>query len=244
MLAVARRLDRLLPSQWQQRVKSGATTLSYEQWLEVVLGDNPDDPVWRNIWVPHDLERLVARWTKAAASDRFLLVVADESDRRMLSRVVEQMLGLPDGTLRPDESHRTNASLSYDRLELLRVLGQLVDGREWPDGDPVRAAEWSKACRRAVKLVEAVPGERRVPSLPPWALERVTQMSRERADLVRSLEVRVVGDADNLLVPGDDGTETPTPAEVVPTELAARVLALTVSLGVQHDQERGRPTGP
>ena len=224
VLAVARRLDRLLPSQWQQRVKSGATTLSYEQWLEVVLGDHPDDPVWRNIWVPHDLERLVARWTEAAAPERFHLVVADESDRRMLSRVVEQLLGLPDGMLEPDESHRTNASLSYDRLELLRVFGQLVDKREWPDGDPERSAAWSRACRRAVKLAEAAPGERRVPSLPPWALERVTQMSQERAEFVRSLEVRVVGDADNLLVPDEAGSGTPTPADVVPTELAARVL--------------------
>lgn len=236
VLAVARRLDRLLPSQWQQRVKSGGTTLSYEDWLEVVLDDNPADPAWQNIWVPHDLERLVARWTAVTDSERFLLVVADESDRRLLSRVVEGLLGLPEGLLRPEESHRDNTSLSYDRLEILRSLGEL-GASAWPEGDATRSADWTKACRRAVKLAEAVPGERRVPSLPPWALDRVARLSRDRADLVRSLDSRVIGDPDDLLVPEDSVAGTPTPADVVPTELAARVLALAVARVAGQDQE-------
>ena len=243
VLAVARRLDRLLPSQWQQRVKSGATTLSYEDWLEVVLGDQSDDPVWKNIWVPHHLEGLVDRWTGAAAPDRFTLVVADESDRRLLSRVVEQMLDLPEGLLQPEESHRANASLSYDRLELLRVLSRLVD-ETWPGGDPTGTSAWTKACRRAVRQAETVAGERRVPALPPWALERVTNMSRQRADLVRSLDVRVVGDPDNLLVPEETDPQPPTRADMVPTELAARVLELAIRFGVEQQAESPEHSSP
>ena len=224
VLAVARRLDRLLPSQWQQRVKAGATTLSYGQWLEVVLGDHPDDDVWRNVWVPHDIAALVERWSDAAAPERFTLLVADESDRRLLSRVVEQMLGLSDGLLAPDESHKSNASLSFDRLELLRAFNDRVTGGG--EGQAASDKRWLREARRAIKLVEPVPGERPVPPLPAWARDRVRELSDARVELVRSLPVRVVGDPEDLRSPGlkVHETEAPVAPDLVSSELAALVL--------------------
>jgi hypothetical protein len=46
VVAVARRLDRLLPSQWQERVKSH-DTFTYDAWLRLVLGKDREDREWR-----------------------------------------------------------------------------------------------------------------------------------------------------------------------------------------------------
>ncbi len=230
VLAVARRLDRLLPSQWQQRVKMNATTLSYEQWLGVVLGDHPDDPAWQNIWVPHDLERLVERWTAAAAPERFTLLVADESDRLLLSRTVEQMLGLPEGMLRPQEAHKDNTSMGYGRLEVARMLNERL-------GDVTIDPALRSRVLRAVKRHEPWPNEPRVPDLPAWARERVSEMSDRRADLVRSMGVRVVGDPANLRVPPAEGGDEPDGRAMVPAELAANAIAVAVEAAADRERE-------
>lgn len=233
VLAVARRLDRLLPSQWQQRVKMNATTLSYEKWLEVVLGDHPDDPAWRNLWVPHDLGGLVGRWTEAAAPERFTLLVADESDRLLLSRTVEQMVGLPDGMLRPQEAYRDNASIGYGRLEVARMLNERL-------GDATIDPALRSRVLRAVKKYGSWPGEQRVPELPGWARDRVAELSDARADLVAGLGGRVVGDPDHLrLPPADRPVEDAAPA-VVPAELAAHAIAVAVEAAAEHQQELRR----
>ena len=230
VVAVARRLDRLLPSQWQQRVKMNATTLSYEQWLDVVLGDHPDDPAWQNIWVPHDLERLVGRWTAAAAPERFTLLVADESDRLLLSRTVEQMLGLSEGMLRPREAHKDNASMSYGRLEVARMLNERL--RDLTIDPALRSR-----VLRAVKRHDPWPNEPRVPDLPAWARQRVAELSDTRADLVRALGVRVVGDPDDLRVPPSADADEPDGPAMVPAALAANAIAVAVEAAAERERE-------
>lgn len=234
VLAVARRLDRLLPSQWQQRVKTNAITHSYEEWLRIVLGDDQHDPVWRNLWVPHDLGPLVARWSSAAGPERFTLLIADEADRLRLPRTVERMLGLPPGLLRPEEGHKTNASLSLDRLELLREINRLQASET---GAPDSA--WAGTARKAVKNVAPVPGERRAPSLPRWARTRVVELSEARADAVRRLGVRVLGDPDLLRVRPEELDEAD---DHVPQSAAARLTALV--LREVHQAEPDRPQEP
>ena len=63
VVAVARRLDRYLPSQWQERVKAGDRR-SYDDWLRVVLDTTDDEFAWdrKNVWFSHDIGDLVARW--------------------------------------------------------------------------------------------------------------------------------------------------------------------------------------
>src|SRR4051794_4389054 len=55
VVAVARRLDRYLPSQWQERVKAGEKR-GYDAWLRVVLDTDNPQPDWdrRNVWFSHD----------------------------------------------------------------------------------------------------------------------------------------------------------------------------------------------
>ena len=227
VVAAARRLDKLLPSQWQQRVKMRRTSLSYEEWLEVVLSDRSMDPVWQDVWISHGIGPLVERWTEAVgSSDRFTLVVVDESDRALLARTFERMLGLPDGLL-TDAQHARNPSLGIGRIELIRALNTAYEQHGWV-GDE-RMLELRIALTNAVKAEAPWPDERRIPPMPRWAADRVAELNKERAELVRSLDVHVVGNPDHLLAPeaATSAGDADEPA-MVSAELAGRALELAL----------------
>ncbi|MGC4112782.1 MAG: hypothetical protein QM747_20645 [Nocardioides sp.] len=56
VLVVARRLDKLLPSAWQERVKSVNETRTYDAWLREVLGPERDGGAARTFWHNHGLQ--------------------------------------------------------------------------------------------------------------------------------------------------------------------------------------------
>lgn len=129
VLAVARRFDAVLPSQWQQRVKA-RLTLSYDEWLKIVLGPPPTqhDPVWNVTWMPHDTVAMVRRWAEVVGADHVTVLVADDADRSRLPTVVERLFGVPAGLLAPGDEV-VNRSLSYSEVELLRAVNQHVEDR-------------------------------------------------------------------------------------------------------------------
>ena len=234
VVATARRLDKLFPSQWQQRVKMRRISYSYEEWLEIVLGDDREHPVWRNIWVPHDIQAVAERWSKVAGGpENFTLVVADESDRALLPRTFEQMLGLPEGMLSRAATDERNKSMSFSRIDAIRRLNRVFE--EHPRlGDPdVEDLHF----RLTNVLRDEAPweDEQRIPALPAWAAQRVAELSQERARTVRSLGVRVVGDPDHLLAPSTPTVSRSPAPSVVSTELAVRVVEDAIAaLEEQH----------
>jgi hypothetical protein len=146
--------------------------------------------------------------------DRFTLVVADESDRLQLSRLFESMLGLPDGTLRPDPQ-RSNESLSWSELEVLRALRPMYDDNGWSTED---FGARLKAVVASLRARPERPTGPRTPPLPAWALDRVRALSEERADAAANLPVRVVGDPDWLRA-----MDPPPADEVGPEDLSLPV---------------------
>ena len=192
VLAAARRYDAYLPSQWQERVKAGRTE-SYDEWLRIVLGDEPHRER-SNVWISHDTPALVRRSTKLVGADRFTLVVADETDHGQLPRLFERMLGLPRELLVPDPQRSNDGLLPFD-VELTRRANVLLI--EY--GVPPRL--FRVALGHRVRELAAdrgpLPGPHRVP-LPAWAAERVEELSTARALAVGRLRVRVVGDPAQL----------------------------------------------
>src|SRR3954451_22908392 len=81
VLIVARRLDRLLPSAWQERVKSVNETRTYDAWLREVLSDARDGSAAKVFWHNHGLEGLIRRWRTVLPADRVVVLVTDEADR-------------------------------------------------------------------------------------------------------------------------------------------------------------------
>ncbi len=111
VLMVARDLSTLLPSAWQERVKSVNETSGYDAFLTGVLAERPDTPSAEVFWRHHSLATLIRLWTDVLPAGRVTVVVADDSDRAQLRRVCEQLLGLPDRLL--TEGPAGNASLSW-----------------------------------------------------------------------------------------------------------------------------------
>ncbi len=227
MIFTARRLDRLLPSAWQQRVKV-KETLAYGPWLAKVLDPDGDNARSRVFWKHHALEGLIADWREFLPADRITVIVADESDRTQQLRIFEELLALPTGILDADDhlgGRSSNTSLSYDRTELLRRFNAMVSGIE--GGRATRRVD--QALRRGVYRAPREPWEVRIPPLPGWAAERVSTLSKDRAESVHNSGVRVIGDPEALLFdPGDQPEDLPPAPESVPISVTLATLAEAV----------------
>ncbi len=201
VVAVARRYDRYLPSEWQQNVKQ-LETRSYDAWLRLVLGPpRPDDYGWRFVWTAHDTVGLAQRWGELVGWENLTILVADEDDRSALFTAFERLLGLPLGFLAEAPVPRTNRSYGYEEIELLR---------RWNKAFAVRGVS-SEAkvalVRQAARRLERLPTVDRpspLPLLPVWSRAAVTELSERRIEGLRHLQtkgLRVVGDLERLRVP-------------------------------------------
>jgi len=204
VLAVLRRYDSYLPSQWQQRVKAGELR-SYDDWLRVVLEGSRGDYAWRNVWMPHDTVGLVRRWGERVGRENITLLVGDDADRTLLPDVFERLLGLPGGSLHGESGNGANRSLSYPETELLRSTMAYFAEQELPDEMAYRLLH--RGMTSALVKSPYPDGERRIPPLPDWAHDRVVELSEARIAGLREAGVRILGDLENLRVaprgPGD-----------------------------------------
>lgn len=239
VVAVARPLDRLLPSYWQERVKSGHVR-DYETWLRAVLED-ADDGEGRSFWQSHDTAALVERWLEFVTPDRFTLVIADEADRLQLPHLFEALLGLPADTLRP-VAGRSNVSLTWSELEALRALHGVYADNGWSREDLLPAFP------KIVESLRARPDRRvgpRTPPLPAWAATRMREAGDARAEAVAALPVRVIGDPDALRTPELSVETDAVAAEdlCLPVGLVAAVVEGVVRSERQAERQAGRQTG-
>jgi hypothetical protein len=229
VVSVVRRLDRYLPSQWQERVKAGDDR-PYDTWLRVVLDRDDPEPDWdrRNVWFSHDVRTLVERWTDVIAPARFTVIVSDEADHSVIPRAFETLLGLPAGFIVPDPS-RSNRGLSWAETELIRSVNQLLADRGLPR--PQRRRLLSAGVHREMQE-RPTPSGPKSPPLPDWAADRLRGLSDQRVQDLRALTergVRVVGEPELMRMPDDVETAPPplpTPAIDLATSAATLASAL------------------
>lgn len=239
VLAVARRLDRLLPSVWQERVKSSNEIRPYADWLDPVLAVDADDRPARGFWHAHGLSAFLDAWRAVLPPERIVLVVGDERDHRLLPRILEHLLGLPSDFLRTED--RPNSSLSWDRVELYRRLNELAAVRGWSNAE--RRQYLQKAMLPGLRDADADDVPVRIPQLDAARAQRVAALSRERAALVCDSGVTVVGDPNALLV--DEPEADPTgaladPPTTVSVEAAARAVEGVVAMALRRERARRR----
>jgi hypothetical protein len=165
--------------------------------------------------------------------DRFILIVSDESDRDLLPRSFEGLLGLPEGTLQPNPG-RSNRGLSWAETELIRAINLAAAERDWSREQRRRFVK--RGVLRDMQSRQA-PSGTKSPPLPQWALEAVRTMSEDRIGSIHKLGVRVIGDPESMRVP-DDIPVGPDRLEVpeVPAGMAGAALASAVQVAL--DQER------
>ena len=191
---VVRPLDSLLPSQWQERVKS-MQTATYETWLGQVLSRR--GPHADQFWNGHDVATVLSRWSAEVPPERIVAVVNRGGDRRLLHRTFEALLGLEAGELPPVETE--NSSLPWSATELLRRVNE----------DHEHSGRSPKAYFRLVRrgplkdllLTRPTDADAQAPGFPEAAVEPLVRLSSERRDTLLEAGVRVVGDPDDLLAP-------------------------------------------
>jgi hypothetical protein len=234
VVMVIRPLDRLLPSSWQQRVKSARETLTLDGWLHEVL-ERPGGWKGPTFWKNQGVDSLVERYAVQVPRERIIIVVSDESDRTQQMRTFEGLLGLPTGLLTPGDHQ--NTSLSLDRTEFLRRVNVLAAEREW--SEQTRRALIHGGMLAGLRHLPAQPGERLIPGLPDWAVERVAALNRERAERVVASGCRVVGDPSTLAAPPRPGDSEPLP-EHLSLVLAAAGVAGVVDAVRRHEEQAAR----
>ncbi|MBB6627435.1 hypothetical protein H5V45_08885 [Nocardioides sp. KIGAM211] len=238
VISVARRLDRYLPSQWQERVKAGERR-TFEEWLRLVLAPEKTGWEWRNVWFGHDIGSLVGRWTAEVPPERYTLVLSDETDRELIPNTFEDMLGLPRHTLKPDPA-RSNRGLAWSETELIRQVNMLFEEHGWDRAvrrEFVRHGVLTDMGRRPT------PEGPKNPPFPAWAVDRLHELGDRRVEQARSLGVRVVGDPEAMRTPdGVPVVDGPAVAPGVDAAVAAAALAKVVDVAVRSRAGAGKKT--
>jgi hypothetical protein len=202
VVVTVRPLARILPSQWQQYLQNGYR-MPYLEWLDGILSQPPRTPT-PGFWRRHRHDRLISRWLSAAGSHNLTVVVVDDSDRLMLLRTFEAMLGLPGGFLAP-EAQAANRSLTLAEAETVRLLNDEFKRREWPSRSYARFIRYGVLGQ--MKARPPAPDEPRI-ATPPWALKRAAEIGAEMASNISALGVRVVGDISVLGAPAADAPQS------------------------------------
>jgi hypothetical protein len=237
VLIVARRLDKLLASAWQERVKSVNETRTYDAWLREVLSVERAGEAARTFWHNHGLRTLVERWRTVLPPDRVVVLVNDEDDRRLQPATFERLLGLPDGVLTPGP--HTNTSLSMERIELCRQVNVAVEARGWVGSRKLNTPR--RAMLTGLRSAPLQDFESPIPSLPAWSGPRLVELSDERARTVADSGVRVIGDPDLLrYVPDPDAPDLGEPPSVLPTQAAANAIEHTLAGMLRREEHRAR----
>ncbi len=184
-----RAIGAILPSAWQQRLKSGYTG-SYRHFLSTVFSDNRGKRADR-FWFRHDQVEQVRRWADIVGPDRTHVVIVPEGDRTAIFSAFEALLGLPGGFLAGRKVAVANRSMTAGEAEFLRLLNkQVTDDMTWD--------EYSAKVRTAMVLTMVE--SRRPPAdepriqTPAWAADKAAEVGALFAQGVAGLGVNVIGD--------------------------------------------------
>ncbi|RLV50452.1 hypothetical protein D9V37_00180 [Nocardioides mangrovicus] len=227
LVYVARRLDRLLPSHWQERVKS-RLLWSYPQFLDLMLGE-PDraDFEWRMMWRPQLVGEVVERWSAQIPVEQITVVVADEDDPGLLPRSFEELLGVPAGVLAAPTSGQ-NRSLTYAEAEAIRRVNHVFAEQGWSPEQYWRLVQAGVA--ESLKNAPLPPDAARMVGYTADQAARVDALADEQVAALTGSGAHLVGDPERLRTRGllEPVSSQPPIAEVSLELLGSVVEGLVV----------------
>ncbi|RLV50453.1 hypothetical protein D9V37_00185 [Nocardioides mangrovicus] len=239
LVYVARRLDKLLPSHWQERVKS-RMTWSYPDFLARMAAPDEGHWEWSMMWAAHDVATVLDRWSAYVPREQITVVVSDEADHDLIPRTFTSMLGLPEGTLQAP-ADKNNRSLTYAEAEAVRRVNQVFADNGWTGEQYWRIVQAGIA--GVLKASERTADVARPPGLPADVLAVVDERSEAQAAAIEAAGVHVVGEPDSLRTRGRVQPETdPVDVEQVSMELFAHVVtgAVRGALDLQRRELKRR----
>ncbi len=218
-----RNLGRILPSAWQQMLKSGFE-MDYSRWLTDILVTPPEQmhPKSTTFWIRHRHGDVVRRWTELVGPERLTVIVVDDQDREAIYSSFEQLLGMPVGALLEYRDLSNNRSMTAPEAELIRALNVAVGGgKGWK---PYSQQQHDSMIKAITEGRQAPAGEARLLT-PQWALDIAAELAREDVNTIRALGVRVIGDLDLLaehLTSPDEMAESNT--DTIPVDAAVAAI--------------------
>lgn len=229
VVVTLRPLSRILASQWQQYVQGGHK-LDFDGWLDATLNRPQDQAPNGHFWRRHDQGTLVRRWAEAVGPDRLTVIAVDDSDKRMLVRSFERLLGLSDGLLPDVKDDTANRSLTFGEAEMARTVSTLLKQRKW--SPEVHDRYVRRAALQEMKMRHRPPKDAAIRT-PAWAMEQASKLGHEFAEVIRGLDVRVIGDLERLAdAPMDRAGENP-PA-ILDAEAAAHAVLGAIAATGDH----------
>jgi hypothetical protein len=228
VVVTLRPLTKLMPSQWQQYVRSRSTTTSYDDWLDGMLRKPPYNRPTPSFWKRNHHDVLVERWASVVGPENLTVIIVDEADRTFLMRTFEELLGLPTGLL-VVEKGTENRSLTFSETELVRQINIEFRNKGWSDELYKKVVLNGLGFQMQTNRTPQV-DEPRI-TTPQWALDRVAEIGAAAADKISTLGVRIVGDISTLGAPllAEDSREA-TPEEMELPVAAAREAVLGIIL--------------
>ena len=218
VVVTLRPLARIIPSQWQQYVQSGARS-AYEHWLDVMLNE-PPGRLSPSFWHRHRVDSLIERWAGVVGADHVTAIVLEESDREMVLRAFERLVGAREGTLRLQDDV-TNRSLTVAEIEAVRSLNRLI--AEAGLGRSFHATVVNFGATEFLKRFPADPATPKV-DLPAWAVPRVTEIEADMVEGIGRSGITVIGELDRLREVRTSGRSGFEGGEVlVPVQVAAHL---------------------
>ncbi len=242
VVVTLRPLEKLLPSNWQQYIKSGYR-VQYDEWLENVLESREKRPITPSFWLRNNHPDVIRRWAAAAGGpDRLTVVIVDPAKPRSLFDSFEDILRLPRNTLNADSTGPSNRSLSAWEVELLRQLNRLARN-EVTYTDYYRYVKRG-AVRNLVEGRSPVDGEPAV-ATPSWAIERAREFSKSDVAEIGAMGVQILGDLEALAPTSTIPDQNVVDIDAVPVSLAATFMyhLLQASVRVGAAERRGAGSG-
>ncbi|WP_022901198.1 hypothetical protein [Humibacter albus] len=237
VVVTLRAVGAILPSAWQQYIKTGYAG-TFDEWLHAVIGEKPNPKITSSYHLRNDQGGVVKRWVEAAGPENVTVVILDKRRPALLSDAFEGMLGLPTGMLVAEDTtgFAANRGMSLPEAELLRQFNASIRGRrvDWNHYHPlIRLGAVARI------LDERTPGpdEPKI-MLPPWAVDRAVELGQRYAADIRESGARVVGDLSLLSVAAPARpVELSDTLGTVPSDIAVDALGglFSMATGRSHD---------
>ena len=221
VILTARALDAVLPAEWQEGVKCGAS-LGWEAWLRAVArtASARDRRDRSEFWAAHDTLAILRLWSRHVPADHVHIITTPRQRSPQLLWVrLASVLGIDHTGINLSQA-RSNSSLGYAETEFLRRVNERLTA-------DVPGWFYTRNVKNilAQDVLRARPGGGR-PALPPELLGWAAQEAELRCAGLSDLGVEVTGDLADLLADRDRARvdlQTAVPAEMVDAAVVSAV---------------------
>ena len=244
LVYTARDLGRQVPSEWQERVKNGATTSfgEFEQGIaERMNGDRSGGTFWR----AQSAVDVLHRWGAALAPDHVHVVVAPQrgAPPEMLWERFGSAVGFDGQVITADAGSRSNQTLGSTQAELLRRVNERL-------GDRVPQPHYARLVKRQFSQSTLTTQKSPPARCSPELLQQLHDFALEQNRQLREAGYQVHGDLAEL-VPDVDGGDAVDPSslsgdeltEAATTALADLLAERMETSGDAREAGRARHTG-